>query len=52
MNRIVKTITACVLALVMLAISPMTDLSQRGSGNSKTAAFSDGTDVSGGVNDG
>ena len=28
MNRIVKTITACVLALVMTAISPMTDLSQ------------------------
>ena len=28
MSRIVKTITACVLALVMTAISPMTDLSQ------------------------
>ena len=32
MNRIIRTITACVLMLVMTAISPMTDLSQSLSG--------------------
>ena len=36
MNRILKTITACALALVMTAISPMTDLSQSLGGTNDT----------------
>ena len=52
MKKILKSITACALALVMTAISPMTDLSQSlhtGNGTTGTTAASDETDGGGTV---